>query len=342
LAAIAKCEMCLNLVTQSNATIEQRTQRAWFELESSMNYWIYKCNRKASYAQETGDWRRVFEEPWHDFRWGTVDRLRGLSQIRRGDKLICTQSDISGVLLVGLALAKGVEDGELVVRATERIGARIRPLKDADQHIAQIPALRSGPVATAFAISLEDAGRLLAAARASVRDQAVSTRKPAKWTRANNLSLKSVQRRLKELPASERQIALREVRLVIRNAELRNAILQYWPRSCAACQRQLEIDGRSECEVAHVRDVQFDGADQLRNAVPLCRTHHWAFDQHLWGIRPKRLDVVVRKSYHRNPVLSEIHGSRIKRPSAPQLEFLADELLEWRWRKFKKVAGRDI
>jgi hypothetical protein len=299
-----------------------------------MSYFVYKCNATGSgLGQESGDWSWVFDDPWETVRWGTVAKLKGLGDIRKGDVLLCSQSKPQPVL-VGVARAMGIEEAQLLVRPVERIGARIRPLKDADPRIAAIPALQGGPVRSAYPISESDAGRLLRAARAKPA--------PARWRGSDDRIVKTTRARLRELPLVERQIALREIRLVVRNALLRRAVLGHWPAECAACGSSIREGERAECEVAHIRDVHQRGADQVRNALPLCRTHHWAFDALLWAIRPTDRRIVVRKSQRRNASLKPIHGRTIKVPRSPTMPLLDQDALAWRWKRFVAAASSDL
>lgn len=308
-----------------------------------MAYWIYKCNKtKTSYAPDRGDWAWVFEQPWESVGWGAIEDHPELGDLKRGDTLLCQQSDVAGKLLVGLAKVEGVRRGRVLLRPTEEIGALIRPLKLADARIAKLPALQGGVIKTAYPLSKADAERLIRAARAQVREKALAAPRRAKWRRPDEEKLRSTKASLQELPAAARAVVLREMKVVIRSALLRQRVLQHWPPECAACGSRIEIGETSECQVAHIRDVHKKGADQLRNSIPLCRTHHWAFDAHLWAIHPETTKVVVRKSLRRNPALRSIHGRRITRPDAPQLEFLGSDVLRWRWAEFRRATAGDL
>lgn len=99
---------------------------------------------------------------------------------------------------------------------------------------------------------------------------------------------------LAELPAAERKTYERLLRVVARTAGLRAKVLQVWPARCAACGMELrDHDDAAECEIAHVRDVHAKGLDLIANCIPLCRSHHWAFDRHLWAIDPTTLTIAV-------------------------------------------------
>lgn len=126
--------------------------------------WIYKCNARNSAGPATGDWRHLFDEG-HEV-WGD-ETLKGMDLVRKGDRVIATQTDRNE--LVGVAEIVGfvrIDDlRHAKLRPRESIRVKIRPLKKANRAIASIPALQGGRIATIYEISERDAGRLLAAAR---------------------------------------------------------------------------------------------------------------------------------------------------------------------------------
>jgi hypothetical protein len=69
----------------------------------------------------------------------------------------------------------------------------------------------------------------------------------------------------------------------IRNIRLRWAVLECYGPSCAVCgdSDALPELGVYEVEVCHLRALERGGPDELTNAMPMCRKHHWAYD---WGL----------------------------------------------------------
>lgn len=69
----------------------------------------------------------------------------------------------------------------------------------------------------------------------------------------------------------------------IRNVRLRWAVLECYGPSCAVCgdSDALPELGVYEVEVCHLRALERGGPDELTNAMPMCRKHHWAYD---WGL----------------------------------------------------------
>lgn len=297
-----------------------------------MSYWVYKCNARApSYAGASSDWWEDVFEPGGTRTWGFTT-LKGVESIRVGDVLLALQTDRNE--LVGTARVTGFKlDGakrRIVIVPTEIIRAKVRPLKQ-DPRIRALSALAPGDIRTAYPIERDDALLLLRAARAS-RLQAPRRPTDAK-TEASLLA------EFRELPLSERKQVMRMVRFLARTAALREKVLQVWPRECAACGRVLfDTDGNAECEIAHVRDVHLDGVDLIANAIPLCRTHHWAFDRGLWAIEPTTLEIHVAKAVE--PYLKEIAGKSIRRPlPVNDIQPLTAEYLEWRWERFTRSAA---
>jgi len=92
--------------------------------------------------------------------------------------------------------------------------------------------------------------------------------------------------------------------------------------------------GVYECEIAHIVQVFEKGKDDVGNVLPLCRTHHWAFDEHLWGIDPNCMRISVKKGFRDERGLQGLHGSVLK-PEKPGAESRLDiELLKARWSSF--------
>jgi hypothetical protein len=296
-----------------------------------MNYWVYKCNSRApDYAGSWGDWWEHVFEPGGERAWG-LTTLKGVGDVRIGDVLLAYQTDRNE--LVGTARVTGFEpDGtnrRIVIVPTEIIRAKVRPLKR-DPRIRAVAAFAPiGDIRTVYAIDREDALYVLRAARASLFSK--SRRPVDSKTKANLLS------EFRELPMRERRQVMRMVRLLARTANLREKVLQVWPCECAACGRVLfDADGNAECEIAHVRDVHLDGVDLIANAIPLCRTHHWAFDRGLWAIEPTTLKIRVAKATKQ--YLKEIAGKSVRRPPpVNDIRPLAGEYLEWRWDRFTKI-----
>lgn len=138
-----------------------------------MAYWIYKCNsRNGNHQRHYGAWSEFFRlAVEHDpLRWGTTEVVQELDQLAVNDTILAHQTDQNE--LVGIArVAEMRACGpfvDVMLSPVERIGAKVRPLKLADERIASIGALKAGPIKTLYKLSAAEANRLIRAARKSV------------------------------------------------------------------------------------------------------------------------------------------------------------------------------
>lgn len=147
--------------------------------------------------------------------------------------------------------------------------------------------------------------------------------------------------KLQELPEAERVRVVREVRQVLRSALLRPRVCKLWGYACAACGLELsDGKGHYECEVAHICEVKEDGKDLISNSLPLCRTHHWAFDQNLWCIRPDNLRIEVRNDLRSHPALRDLHGKKLTRPTgASRVKALKAVNIAMRWERYRTQSA---
>lgn len=295
-----------------------------------MNYRVFKSNPKSSsYAPTRGDWNTFFSIGGR-WRWGHSDR-KGIELLRTGDKVLAVATG-SSQELSGLARVVGREstdDGgyEMILEPIESLGVKLLPLKKKYARVRNLKCLEGGVVATVYEIDNAAAEYLLKVARRSL----ASTMKLSK---AQSSELECA---LSELGVKARRRLMRESLVRIRSAALRPATFLLWPEECAVCGLALrDEEDNPECEVAHIRDVYRGGPDKVANALPLCRTHHWAFDRNLWAIHPQTLKVSV-KATHRK-ALADIHGVQIVRPSHQwsDIEPAATRFLRWRWAEFRK------
>ena len=294
---------------------------------TTMAYYVYKCNaRGPEYARASGDWCEVFDaggiQPWG------LSTLKGVDQLDVGDLLLAYQTDRNELVGVARVVRWDPEDGarRVVVEPIEPIGVKVRPLRS-DPRIATIQAFKPGDIRTAYRISAVDAKLVLDAARQATRE-----RRPAVLATQHDELIDA----FADLPTRERRAVLRWIKVVARASALRPKVLRLWPSRCAACGLEIvDHDGNAECEVAHIKDVHAAGLDLIGNGLPLCRTHHWAFDRGLWAIHPTKLTIEVARRSRKH--LGDIHGKVIVRPSSIKgIAALGREYLEWRWAQFQR------
>ena len=76
-------------------------------------------------------------------------------------------------------------------------------------------------------------------------------------------------------------------------SKFRFDVFKRYGSQCAVC----SIVVKELLEAAHIVAKQFDGCDDPRNGLVLCRNHHRAFDKGLLAINPDTLDVEPRKDF---------------------------------------------
>lgn len=127
-----------------------------------------------------------------------------------------------------------------------------------------------------------------------------------------------------------------EHRRLLRDAAFSRLVKRAYAHSCAACGvgwlvpvGEPGLDPVSEPEAAHIIPVALRGRDDLRNALCLCRSHHWAFDRKLLFVDERGAWRVVPASQgeNRNTLLNDIEGSPLRSPvrgyASPAAEALA-------------------
>jgi putative restriction endonuclease len=75
-----------------------------------------------------------------------------------------------------------------------------------------------------------------------------------------------------------------------------------------------------EAEAAHIIPVQKKGPDDIRNALSLCKRHHWAFDAGLFTVSDANEVLVspaVRRAERQKLDLEEYDGEGTAGPTTP-------------------------
>ena len=99
-------------------------------------------------------------------------------------------------------------------------------------------------------------------------------------------------------------------------------MLRRYGARCAVC----DIAVSQVIDAAHLCPVDDEGSDDARNGLPLCATHHRAFDAALFGLDPDGLRIV---SADGGPSLRDL---RITRADLAHLGALPHpEAVGWRW-----------
>jgi len=107
---------------------------------------------------------------------------------------------------------------------------------------------------------------------------------------------------------------------VVRDRALRLAVLPAYGYSCALCSTRLRWNNLYEAEAAHIKPRSCRGADDVRNALSLCHTHHWAFDNGLWSATDDLKVIVARPNAGRGDDLEAVRrfeGAALHLPEHP-------------------------
>lgn len=87
----------------------------------------------------------------------------------------------------------------------------------------------------------------------------------------------------------QRQVVTSTIKRHKRSSTFRDEVLRWHGLECAVC----SVKTKSLLEAAHVRPVADNGSDLVGNGLPLCPTHHEAFDQHLFCVEPDTMRLVL-------------------------------------------------
>lgn len=108
-----------------------------------------------------------------------------------------------------------------------------------------------------------------------------------------------------------------------RSASFQFGVLKRYGARCAVC----GISIAAVIDAAHLCPVDEEGSDDPRNGLPLCATHHRAFDARLFGLEPGELRIVSAEG---GPSLYDL---RITHSDLTHLDALPHpEAVRWRWK----------
>ena len=82
-----------------------------------------------------------------------------------------------------------------------------------------------------------------------------------------------------------------QVKRLYRNPKFREKILKKHGSICSCCDIAME----KLIEAAHIIPVEDNGNDDVNNGIPLCPTHHTAFDNFLFTINPTDNTIIYRE-----------------------------------------------
>ena len=119
---------------------------------------------------------------------------------------------------------------------------------------------------------------------------------------------------------------LSNVMVRIGQQRFRFHVMSQYGHKCAVC----DIRHPQLLKAAHIRGKAERGTDDWRNGIPLCATHHDAFDNYLFGIDPKTQAVQCKPGVNVEDVgLRETILKPLK--NTPHVD-----ALQWRWDETQK------
>ncbi|RZO60487.1 MAG: hypothetical protein EVA89_13140 [Sandaracinaceae bacterium] len=113
------------------------------------------------------------------------------------------------------------------------------------------------------------------------------------------------------------EVHLSEQTRYARDTALRLEILPLYDYRCALCDLRLRYHHTIEATAAHIVPVRASGADDLRNVITLCRTHHWAFDEGFWSVDEGERAIVLEPEGDDTTDLAAIQQLRGKKLRLP-------------------------
>ncbi len=109
-----------------------------------------------------------------------------------------------------------------------------------------------------------------------------------------------------------------------RDQAFRQMVLGEYGRICCLCRSMFILREQDsmlcEAEAAHIIPVLEKGPDDIRNALSLCKRHHWAFDSGLFAISDANealISPAVRRAERQKFDLEEYDGEGIVGPTNP-------------------------
>lgn len=109
--------------------------------------------------------------------------------------------------------------------------------------------------------------------------------------------------------------------------QFRFEVRQRYGLRCAAC----DVETRELLEAVHIRDRSKEGSNDPRNGMVLCRNHHKAFDDGLFGVDPDTLEIYLPDS---GPTSEKLGITRSH--LAPKKNRPHREALQWAWDWWKE------
>lgn len=125
----------------------------------------------------------------------------------------------------------------------------------------------------------------------------------------------------------------------IRDRLFRQVVLTAYDERCAFTGLKLiNGGGRAEVEAAHIRPVEANGSDDVRNGIALCGTAHWMFDRGLVGLTDDLRILISRKVNDPDGVRALINRDGFARAPRRPSDRPHPQSLRWHRERFELTA----
>ena len=123
------------------------------------------------------------------------------------------------------------------------------------------------------------------------KDFLVSVANKAKEVKPNQENIETRENTEEQEIFINREKISSQVKRLYRNPKFREKILKQHGSICSCCDIAME----KLIEAAHIIPVEDNGNDEVKNGIPLCPTHHTAFDNFLFTISPTNNSIVYKE-----------------------------------------------
>lgn len=117
---------------------------------------------------------------------------------------------------------------------------------------------------------------------------------------------------------------------IVRDRVFRKLVLQAYDERCAITGLKLiNGGGRAEVEAAHIRPVEFNGPDDVRNGIALSGTVHWMFDRGLISLSDDLEVLISRQANDASSVRALVNPTGRARPPSNTHQHPHPHFLRW-------------
>ena len=123
------------------------------------------------------------------------------------------------------------------------------------------------------------------------KDLLISVANKAKEIKVTSENIETTENTEEQELFIDREKITSQVNRTYRNPKFRKKVLAKYGSVCACCDIAIE----TLLEAAHIIPVENNGNDDAGNGIPLCPTHHTAFDNFLFTINPSDKSIIYKE-----------------------------------------------